>query len=278
MSEGKPLVEDENTTLDKIIKYFPYVAIPIAILMLAAYLYNFHGGFGDQSDFGAFGDFFGGILNPMLTFLTILLLLRQLRLQRSELNATAKELRATAEIHKENIKHNRAVDIFEKTNNEFLKTIAQFNDSLTNSFITLNRKENREIFRDIREPKEIYAQTKSVTVSLDRLNQKGELIQAVLFSPKAKDFTNELRTALTITTKLATQVYIFASEYLELGVNNLLYLQKFEQFNGRLQELQKHINSLKLEPDELIIDKSLNDLVQQSTLLILKATDILNLD
>jgi len=87
-----------------------------------------------------------------------------------------------------------------------------------------------------------------------------------------------LRTALTITTKLATQVYIFASEYLELGVNNLLYLQKFEQFNGRLQELQKHINSLKLEPDELIIDKSLNDLVQQSTLLILKATDILNLD
>ena len=76
MSEGKPLVEDENTTLDKIIKYFPYVAIPIAILMLAAYLYNFHGGFGDQSDFGAFGDFFGGILNPMLSFLTILLLLR----------------------------------------------------------------------------------------------------------------------------------------------------------------------------------------------------------
>ena len=66
MSEGKHLVEDENTTLDKIIKYFPYVAIPIAILMLATYFGNFHGDFGDQSDFGAFGDFFGGILRLRL--------------------------------------------------------------------------------------------------------------------------------------------------------------------------------------------------------------------
>lgn len=119
MSEGKPLVEDENSTLDKIIKYFPHFAISITVLMFAIYFIRFHGGLGDHNAFGTFGDFFGGILNPMLTFFTILLLLRQLSYQQNELNVTLDELRKTSEIHEENKNITLANQIYEKTQSKF---------------------------------------------------------------------------------------------------------------------------------------------------------------
>ena len=209
MSEGKPLVEDENTTLDKIIKYFPYVAIPIAILMLAAYLYNFHGGFGDQSDFGAFGDFFGGILNPMLTFLTILLLLRQLRLQRSELNATAKELRATAEIHEENMKHSRAVDIYEKTYEKYSKAIQNFNNSLNYNFVSLS-KDGAALTVTQRTEAQLVGKP-MVEISLRKLKEEGEKIQIALYSADGNFFLDKLKLALNHSVQLAHEVYTFGT-------------------------------------------------------------------
>ena len=229
MSEGKHLVEDENTTLDKIIKYFPYVAIPIAILMLATYFGNFHGDFGDQSDFGAFGDFFGGILNPMLTFLTILLLLRQLRLQRSELNATAKELRATAEIHEENMKHSRAVDIYEKTYEKYSKAIQNFNNSLNYNFVSLS-KDGAALTVTQRTEAQLVGKP-MVEISLRKLKEEGEKIQIALYSADGNFFLDKLKLALNHSVQLAHEVYTFAEEYQRLGVNNLLYLKQFEKFN-----------------------------------------------
>lgn len=54
---------------------------------------------GDQSDgqfsgFGTIGDFFGGVINPILTFITIYLLLVSIRIQREELEATRAEMQA----------------------------------------------------------------------------------------------------------------------------------------------------------------------------------------
>ncbi|VXC46717.1 conserved hypothetical protein [Pseudomonas sp. 8O] len=58
--------------------------VPGAILALALVFYfgNFHGGLSDQqSVWGAFGDFIGGILNPVLTFTTVYLLIKSLESQ-----------------------------------------------------------------------------------------------------------------------------------------------------------------------------------------------------
>lgn len=276
MSEGKHLVEDENTTLDKIIKYFPYVAIPIAILMLATYFGNFHGDFGDQSDFGAFGDFFGGILNPMLTFLTILLLLRQLRLQRSELNATAKELRATAEIHEENMKHSRAVDIYEKTYEKYSKAIQNFNNSLNYNFVSLS-KDGAALTVTQRTEAQLVGKP-MVEVSLRKLKEEGEKIQIALYSADGNFFLDKLKLALNHSVQLAHEVYTFAEEYQRLGVNNLLYLKQFEKFNETLQELHNDIDSLGIESDSMQINSTLNALIHQSISTIVKAQHILNLD
>ncbi|MCG7654668.1 hypothetical protein MHN00_14005 [Alteromonas sp. Cnat2-8] len=276
MSEGKHLVEDENTTLDKIIKYFPYVAIPIAILMLATYFGNFHGDFGDQSDFGAFGDFFGGILNPMLTFLTILLLLRQLRLQRSELNATAKELRATAEIHEENMKHSRAVDIYEKTYEKYSKAIQNFNNSLNYNFVSLS-KDGAALTVTQRTEAQLVGKP-MVEISLRKLKEEGEKIQIALYSADGNFFLDKLKLALNHSVQLAHEVYTFAEEYQRLGVNNLLYLKQFEKFNETLQELHNDIDSLGIESDSMQINSTLNALIHQSISTIVKAQNILNLD
>lgn len=276
MSEGKPLVEDENTTLDKIIKCFPYVAIPIAILMLATYFGNFHGDFGDQSDFGAFGDFFGGILNPMLTFLTILLLLRQLRFQRSELNATAKELRATAEIHEENMKHSRAVDIYEKTYEKYSKAIQNFNNSLNYNFVSLS-KDGAALTVTQRTEAQLVGKP-MVEVSLRKLKEEGEKIQIALYSADGNFFLDKLKLALNHSVQLAHEVYTFAEEYQRLGVNNLLYLKQFEKFNETLQELHNDIDSLGIESDSMQINSTLNALIHQSISTIVKAQHILNLD
>ena len=276
MSEGKHLVEDENTTLDKIIKYFPYVAIPIAILMLATYFGNFHGDFGDQSDFGAFGDFFGGILNPMLTFLTILLLLRQLRLQRSELNATAKELRATAEIHEENMKHSRAVDIYEKTYEKYSKAIQNFNNSLNYNFVSLS-KDGAALTVTQRTEAQLVGKP-MVEISLRKLKEEGEKIQIALYSADGNFFLDKLKLALNHSVQLAHEVYTFAEEYQRPGVNNLLYLKQFEKFNETLQELHNDIDSLGIESDSMQINSTLNALIHQSISTIVKAQHILNLD
>ncbi|MCG9761151.1 hypothetical protein L1D50_18795 [Pseudoalteromonas sp. Isolate6] len=54
-----------------------------------------------RGQFGAFGDFFGGTLNPLLTFFTIVLLVCSLSLQSQELKASRTELRRTRKSHEQ---------------------------------------------------------------------------------------------------------------------------------------------------------------------------------
>ncbi|UML94871.1 hypothetical protein [Shewanella xiamenensis] len=68
----------------------------IAVLLLGVYFYHFwyklDFKLGNQGDFGAFGDFLGGVLNPILGFATVLLLVLSLRVQAKELSLSRDEL------------------------------------------------------------------------------------------------------------------------------------------------------------------------------------------
>lgn len=76
-----------------------------AILLAAfcAYFQEFHGGFSPKQEiWGQFGDFVGGTVNPILSFLTLIALvltvvlqIRQLDLAREELNNSKAELEST---------------------------------------------------------------------------------------------------------------------------------------------------------------------------------------
>ncbi len=81
-------------------KMVVYSALGIAgagvVFAVALYFYAFGSlGFGNQEAFALFGDFIGGLLNPILGFATILILLRSLWLQNEEMKATRKELEYT---------------------------------------------------------------------------------------------------------------------------------------------------------------------------------------
>lgn len=89
------LPQAEQTQTDKTAIPFKKIIVPLAIFaacLLVPYFWNFHGAWGNQGDFGAFGDFFGGILNPILGFATVTLLIWSLNLQLNELSLSRKEL------------------------------------------------------------------------------------------------------------------------------------------------------------------------------------------
>lgn len=52
---------------------------------------------GQFAGFGTIGDFFGGVINPILTFITIYLLLVSIRIQRDEMAETQREMRQANE-------------------------------------------------------------------------------------------------------------------------------------------------------------------------------------
>ncbi|KAA9001525.1 hypothetical protein FJU31_06105 [Stenotrophomonas cyclobalanopsidis] len=66
-------------------KLYPWVIVLAALLLSAAYLVRFHAyPFGDPDSWGQFGDFLGGMLNPLVGIVTVLLVLETLRVTRQE--------------------------------------------------------------------------------------------------------------------------------------------------------------------------------------------------
>lgn len=91
-------LQTEQAQTPRAEKSFKWLIILLAIVaccLLAFYFLNFHGGIGDKGDFGAFGDYFGGVLNPILGFATVGLLVWSLKYQMDELALSRQELALT---------------------------------------------------------------------------------------------------------------------------------------------------------------------------------------
>lgn len=87
----------------------------------------------DQEKFAQFGDFFGGILNPILSFLTIALLVGSLALQRIELGKVVEELELTRKVHVSSVNMNHWEHIlrgFEDGDSEILLSSQTFKEIL----------------------------------------------------------------------------------------------------------------------------------------------------
>lgn len=82
-------------TAEKSFKWLIKLLAFVAGCLLILYFSIFHGGIGDKGDFGAFGDFFGGVLNPILGFATVSILVWSLKYQVDELALTNKVLKET---------------------------------------------------------------------------------------------------------------------------------------------------------------------------------------
>ncbi|WP_374419516.1 putative phage abortive infection protein [Chromobacterium sp.] len=68
------------------------------VLVLAFYFASFHEGLSKENgDWGTFGDFFGGTLNPILTFISIVILVKTIRLQIEEQDRSAEFQKSSEE-------------------------------------------------------------------------------------------------------------------------------------------------------------------------------------
>lgn len=87
-------------TKDKLphLKHLLSAAILLFIITLGIYFLNFHEGLStERSDWGTFGDFMGGTLNPIFAIFSLAAILYTIKIQTEELELSRKELEATRE-------------------------------------------------------------------------------------------------------------------------------------------------------------------------------------
>lgn len=90
----------ENLTPARLFKWLAWIlafATGVVGIVFTFYFMKFNGKFSSQNaDWGTFGDFIGGTLNPLLSFLGLIALLLTIVLQSKELESTRKELERSA--------------------------------------------------------------------------------------------------------------------------------------------------------------------------------------
>lgn len=69
----------------------PWIAFTLLLVLLGTYLVAFKGKFGDSQVWGQLGDFVGGTLNPLLAFVTLLVLLQTWREQRRQIQLASQQ-------------------------------------------------------------------------------------------------------------------------------------------------------------------------------------------
>lgn len=77
-----------------------FIALFTFAIVVCSYVANFyaHNFSNSSGDWGTFGDFVGGTLNPLLSFLALIILLRTFAMQREELIIQREELKDTKEL------------------------------------------------------------------------------------------------------------------------------------------------------------------------------------
>jgi large-conductance mechanosensitive channel len=77
----------------------------IGFVIVGFYFFNFHNGFSKENgDWGTFGDYVGGILNPIIAAFAFYLIDKTYELQKRELEETRKLLQVSTDAQKEQIK------------------------------------------------------------------------------------------------------------------------------------------------------------------------------
>ena len=106
--------------------------VGIAVVVVGFYMFNFHKGLSVENEiWGTFGDYVGGILNPVIAGFAFYLIAETYKLQKKELEATRKLLQVSADAQKDQIK--------------LAALTALLNSNLTR--ISLLEAENLELFK-----------------------------------------------------------------------------------------------------------------------------------
>lgn len=109
--------EKNSKKLNKL-NFLLLIALILFLIVMGIYFWNFNNGFStDKSEWGAFGDFVGGTLNPLFAFLSLFAILYTIKIQTQELEYTREELSATKnELEKSRIAQEEQSNSLKKQN------------------------------------------------------------------------------------------------------------------------------------------------------------------
>ncbi len=103
-----------------------FCSIAIALLLLGLFFWKFHGSLSDGLDkWGQFGDYLGGILNPLFSLTALFAVLYTIKLQSKELHESTEQLKASAEA----FKIQNDVMIRQQFENTFFQMLGLFNNT-----------------------------------------------------------------------------------------------------------------------------------------------------
>jgi hypothetical protein len=86
----------------KVLLLMTIIAFVIMSLVFGSYFFHFHGDLSSQQEnWGTFGDYIGGTLNPILSFLSLIALLWTIRIQSKDIELTLIELNRSASAQEE---------------------------------------------------------------------------------------------------------------------------------------------------------------------------------
>lgn len=132
----KPASEENfsEELLRRGIKAFVLAGV-FALLTFAIYVVNFGSSLSsDRDDWGVFGDYLGGVLNPVIGLVTVFLVLINVRLQRQELKNSLVEMRNSNEALKE---QNASIEL-QNFQNTFFNWLNSYNNIASNIEVTVD--------------------------------------------------------------------------------------------------------------------------------------------
>lgn len=102
-------------------------SIFIALLLLGLFFWEFHGDLSHKlEEWGQFGDYLGGILNPLFSLTALFALLHTIKLQTKELHESTEQLKASAEA----FKIQNDVMMRQQFENKFFQMLGLFNNTI----------------------------------------------------------------------------------------------------------------------------------------------------
>lgn len=149
----------KNSLKLKKLNVLAWVAIILFVITTSLYFYNFHGVFSTvKGDWGTFGDFMGGTLNPLFAFLSLIAIIYTISIQTQELEYSREELKATKEeLEKSRIAQEEQSDSFKMQNisikqqtfeNTFFKLLEHHNELIGVLYTEIERDGLVKIFTD----------------------------------------------------------------------------------------------------------------------------------
>ena len=150
-------------------------AVSAFAIVLSLYFSNFHNGFSNEHDvWGTFGDFVGGTLNPIFSFLALIALMLTIYIQVKELEATHKALNRSASAHEDTEKILRSQSkMMEKQQFEqtFFALLVQHNNALNE--ITMQKRDaaNKSLIESVRDIVLFSTSLQEAKKNIEDLNQ-----------------------------------------------------------------------------------------------------------